>query len=174
MPLERFAASWREAYVNSADAAAHSRGEGECVFCVLGALEPSEESGVLWRDEDTFVTLNAFPYGSGHLLVLPRRHVGGLGDLSDVEYDGFTRALRRTVRALESAYRSDGMNVGMNLGQAAGAGIPRHLHAHVLPRWTGDTNFMSTIGETRVLPESLESTWRKVVAHLGEGPSAGS
>ncbi len=167
MPLERFAASWREVYVTSPDAAANARGEGECVFCSLAAMEPSQESGVLWRDDDSFVTLNAFPYGSGHLLVLPRRHVAGLGDLSEAEYASFFLTLRRTVIALEAAYGADGMNVGMNLGQAAGAGIPKHLHAHALPRWNGDTNFMSTIAETRVLPESLASTWNKVVVHFG-------
>lgn len=167
MALERFAASWREAYVTSAEASLNARGATECVFCQLGALAPSEDSGVLWRDDFSFVTLNAFPYGSGHLLVLPRRHVGGLADLSEEEYASFFWALRRTVSALEEAYHADGMNVGMNLGQAAGAGIPQHLHAHALPRWNGDTNFMTSIGETRVLPESLASTWRKVVARLG-------
>ena len=166
MPLERFAASWREAYVSSPEAASHALDAGECVFCALADLEPSIESGVLWRDELSFVTLNAFPYGSGHLLVLPRRHVGTLVDLSDEEYASFFLALRRTVRALDLAYRSDGMNVGMNLGQAAGAGIPKHLHGHALPRWNGDTNFMSTIAETRVLPESLAATWQKVVVHF--------
>jgi ATP adenylyltransferase len=84
--------------------------------------------------------------------------------LSDDEYGDFFWLLRRTVVALEKAYGADGMNVGMNLGRAAGAGIPKHLHGHVLPRWLGDTNFMTTIGETRVLPESLQSTWQKVHA----------
>ncbi len=166
MPLDRFAASWREAYVSSPEAASHARDEGGCVFCDLAALEPSLDSGVLWRDDSSYVTLNAFPYGSGHLLVLPRRHVATLGELSDGEYASFTLALRRTARALDDAYASDGMNIGMNLGQAAGAGIPKHLHAHALPRWNGDTNFMSTIAETRVLPESLASTWRKVSVHF--------
>ncbi len=166
VPLERFAASWREAYVSSPEAASHSRDEGECVFCALAPLDPSEESGVLWHDQSSFVVLNAFPYGSGHLLVLPRRHVSNPDELSDAEYESFFWAIRRTIRALDAAYASDGMNVGMNLGQAAGAGIPKHLHAHALPRWNGDTNFMSTIAETRVLPESLASTWRKVVVHL--------
>ena len=166
MPLDRFAASWREAYVSSPEAAGHAVDDGACVFCALSQLEPSIDSGVLWRDELSFVTLNAFPYGSGHLLVLPRRHVGTLVDLSDEEYASFFWALRRTVRALDAAYRADGMNVGMNLGQAAGAGIPKHLHCHALPRWNGDTNFMSTIAETRVLPETLASTWQKVVVYF--------
>jgi ATP adenylyltransferase len=120
----------------------------------------------LWRDEFSFVTLNAFPYGSGHLLVLPQRHVGSLVELGDEEYASFFLTLRRTVQALDAAYHADGMNVGMNLGQAAGAGIPKHLHGHALPRWNGDTNFMSTIAETRVLPESLSSTWQKVIVHF--------
>jgi ATP adenylyltransferase len=166
VPLERFAASWREAYVSSPDAASHAVDDGACVFCALSQLEPSIDSGVLWRDEFSFVTLNAFPYGSGHLLVLPQRHAGTLMELGDEEYASFFLTLRRTVKALDAAYHADGMNVGMNLGQAAGAGIPKHLHGHALPRWNGDTNFMSTIAETRVLPESLSSTWQKVIVHF--------
>ena len=163
MALERFSAAWREDYVSNV-AQSHDVDGPECVFCAL-ANEPVDEStGVIARTELSFVVLNAFPYGSGHLLVLPRRHVGGLAELSDDEYGDFFWLLRRTVVALEKAYGADGMNVGMNLGRAAGAGIPKHLHGHVLPRWLGDTNFMTTIGETRVLPESLQSTWKKVHA----------
>ncbi|MGA2433563.1 MAG: HIT domain-containing protein, partial [Acidimicrobiales bacterium] len=128
--------------------------------------EVGESSGVLLRNDTSFVILNAFPYGSGHLLVLPRRHVATLQELSDEEYAEFFWTLRKTVVALEETYGPDGMNVGFNIGHAAGAGIPKHLHAHVLPRWSGDTNFMTSIGETRVLPESLASTWQKVHGHL--------
>lgn len=167
MPLERFSAAWREQYVTDTGAVENAPGDGECVFCVLSEAEVGESSGVLWRNATTYVTLNAFPYGSGHLLVLPRRHVANLGELSDVEYEDFFLTIRRVVNALELAYGPDGMNVGLNLGQAAGAGIPKHLHGHALPRWNGDTNFMTAIGETRVLPESLASTWEKVHAHLG-------
>ena len=166
MPLDRFSAAWREQYVSSTSATENADDDGECVFCVLADAEVSESSGVLWRDATTYVALNAFPYGSGHLLILPRRHVAGLSELSDAEYADFFGAIRRVVTALESAYGADGMNVGMNLGRAAGAGIPKHLHAHALPRWIGDTNFMTAIGETRVLPESLSSTWEKVRDHL--------
>jgi ATP adenylyltransferase len=98
------------------------------------------------------------------MLVLPRRHVAGLAELSEDEYGDFTALLRRTTIALEAAYSPEGMNVGMNLGIAAGAGIPKHLHAHALPRWNGDTNFMTSIGEVRVLPESLSTTYEKVRA----------
>ena len=170
MPLERFSAAWREQYVSSATASENASGGDRCVFCELAGAEVSEDSGVLWRTDTTYVALNAFPYGSGHLLVLPVSHVARLEDLSEVEYQDFFLTLRRVVVALQGAYGPDGMNVGMNLGQAGGAGIPMHLHGHVLPRWNGDTNFMTTIGETRVLPESLQSTWQKVHAQLEHRP----
>jgi ATP adenylyltransferase len=172
VPLERFSAAWREHYVTSAGAHADATIGTDCVFCVLADAEVSEDTGVLWRGETTYVALNAFPYGSGHLLVLPTRHVAKLDELSEDEYHEFTASLRLVVAALDDAYHPDGMNVGMNLGLAGGAGIPQHLHGHVLPRWNGDTNFMTTIGETRVLPESLQSTWQKVHAALSPGAQA--
>jgi ATP adenylyltransferase len=158
--LERFSAAWRESYVSGAFAGEHDRDDSECVFCQL-ATEPVDESS-----EHAYLVLNAFPYGSGHLLVVPYRHVASIEELSDEEYADYTGVLRRAVSALNATYQPDGMNVGMNLGSAGGAGIPRHLHAHALPRWHGDTNFMTTIGETRVLSESLASTWHKVHDHL--------
>jgi ATP adenylyltransferase len=166
VPLERFSAAWREQYVTGTEVLDNASDSGACVFCALADAEVDESTGVLWRSETTYVALNAFPYGSGHLLVLPRRHVANLGDLTDDEYEHFFLAIRRVVGAIERAYEPDGLNVGMNLGKAAGAGIPKHLHGHVLPRWSGDTNFMTSIGETRVLPESLASTWQKVHAQL--------
>jgi ATP adenylyltransferase len=159
--LERFSAAWRENYVVNV-AQSHAVEEGACVFCVLAAEPVDESTGVIAKSELSFVVLNAFPYGSGHILILPRRHVSAIPDLTDAEYEDYNLMLRRSVVALDKAYGADGMNIGMNLGVAAGAGIPKHLHGHVLPRWAGDTNFMTTIGETRVLPESLASTWRKV------------
>jgi ATP adenylyltransferase len=130
----------------------------------LAEAPVDESTGVIAKSDLSFIVLNAFPYGSGHLLILPRRHVSTIQDLTDAEYEDYFMMLRRAVSALEVAYGPDGMNIGMNLGQAAGAGIPKHLHGHVLPRWLGDTNFMTTIGEVRVLPESLQSTWQKVHA----------
>ena len=169
MALERFSAAWREDYVANV-AQSHEGDPAACVFCALANEPVNESTGVIARSERSFVVLTAFPYGSGHLLVLPLRHEGGLAELSDEEYADFFWMVRETVVALEKAYGADGMNVGMNLGRAAGAGIPKHLHGHVLPRWIGDTNFMTTIGETRVLPESLQSTWQKVhaVFEVGE------
>jgi ATP adenylyltransferase len=164
--LERFSAAWRESYVNNAFEGKFDESSDACVFCQLGKEEVGESSGVLKKGEYAFVVLNAFPYGSGHLLVVPYRHVGALEELDDAEYEEFSGLIRSTVVALNETYGPDGMNVGMNLGSAAGAGIPKHVHAHALPRWNGDTNFMTTIGETRVLPESLASTWAKVHDHL--------
>lgn len=170
MALERFSAAWREDYVSSVNTNINANDANECVFCRLADEPVDESTGVLVRSELSFVVLNAFPYGSGHLLVLPRRHVAALQDLSDYEYRDYFLMLRTAVTAVEKAYGPDGLNVGMNLGQAAGAGIPKHLHGHVLPRWSGDTNFMTTIGETRVLPESLASTWQKVHSALETKP----
>jgi ATP adenylyltransferase len=164
--LERFSAAWREEYVTSVDAGSNASDEHGCVFCRLAEEPVDESTGVLVRSELNFVVLNAFPYGSGHLLVVPRRHVASLPDLTNAEYVDYFLMLRTAVVAIEKAYGPDGLNVGMNLGLAAGAGIPQHLHGHVLPRWSGDTNFMTTIGETRVLPESLASTWQKVHSAL--------
>ncbi|HTB08916.1 MAG TPA: HIT domain-containing protein [Acidimicrobiales bacterium] len=166
MGLDRLSAAWRESYVSSAFQGEHDHDSAGCVFCQLATEPVSESTGVLWRSEHTYLVLNAFPYGSGHLLTVPYRHVAELEELTDAEYLDLSGVVRRAVIALNAAYGPDGMNVGMNLGSAAGAGIPRHMHAHSLPRWNGDTNFMTSIGETRVLSESLDVTWRKVHAQL--------
>jgi ATP adenylyltransferase len=138
-------------------------GPDGCVFCaLLGADAPDQETLVVWRSPLAAAVLNAFPYGSGHLLVLPVRHVGDLSDLAREERSALWDGVHAGVAAVTSAYRPDGANLGANLGRAAGAGIPGHLHVHVLPRWDGDTNFMTTVAETRVLPEPLPETWRKV------------
>ena len=155
-------AAWRESYITDTTARERSGEPHACVFCDLAALPPSVDSGVIAQSAHCFVCLNAYPYGSGHLLVLPIEHVGELASLTeDVAADLFAMT-RRAERALSAAYEPDGFNVGMNLGRAAGAGLPRHIHMHVLPRWNGDTNFMATVGETRILPESLATTWEKV------------
>ena len=117
---------------------------------------------VVWRGEWSFVVLNAYPYWSGHVLVLLLRHVGTLGDLSEPEATEVWAATREAMRAIERAYEPDGLNMGANLGRAAGAGIPSHVHLHVLPRWSGDTNFMTAVSETRVLPETLQLSWKRL------------
>jgi len=119
---------------------------------------------VLERTATTITVMNLYPYGSGHLMTAPIRHVASIEDLTEDEATELTRAQVRAVRAIRSAYGPDGVNLGANLGQAAGAGIPGHLHVHVLPRWSGDTNFMTAVAEVRVLPESLPDGYRKLVA----------
>ena len=166
MPLERLSASWRESYVREATSNERTGGDGHCVFCDLLADGVSDSTGIFVLTTHSFGILNAYPYGSGHVLVLPRRHTADLDDLSDEEAADFFVLLRRTTAALQRAYAPDGMNVGFNLGRAAGAGIPQHLHGHVLPRWNGDTNFMTSLGETRVLPESLTQTWQKISGEI--------
>ena len=163
MALERLDASWRRRYVEQATSGNDADGT-DCVFCLLSEAPMDEASGGVDRDEASFVVLNAFPYGSGHVLVLPRRHVAAIDELDEAESAALWRTTTRALRAVTEAYRPDGANLGANLGRAGGAGIPGHLHLHVLPRWGGDTNFMTSVAETRVLPESLEVSFAKLRA----------
>lgn len=161
--LERLWAGWRSQYIETATGSA-DRG---CVFCaILSSGLPDEETHVVWRHPDgtAVALLNAFPYASGHLMVLPTRHVGEIEDLDAAEGVAIWGGVGDAVRALKAAYRPDGLNVGANLGRAAGAGVPGHFHVHVLPRWGGDTNFMTSVADTRVLPEALSASAAKVRA----------
>jgi len=117
---------------------------------------------VLARNDLVFALLNLYPYNSGHLMVAPLRHEGDLEALTDDEAVALMRMTVDATRAIKGAYRPDGVNVGMNLGRAAGAGIPTHLHVHVLPRWAADTNFMTSVAEARVLPEALSRTYERL------------
>jgi diadenosine tetraphosphate (Ap4A) HIT family hydrolase len=160
--LEHLWAAWRRDYVVQATAADRV-GPADCVFCSIAQSgAPSAENGVVWRDELSFAVLNAYPYASGHLLVLPLRHLDTLDQLTAAESAGLWEATRRAVAAMTAAYDPDGINMGANLGRAAGAGIPAHLHLHVLPRWSGDTNFMTSVAGVRVMPESLPESWRRL------------
>ena len=160
--LERLWAPWRSRYVAGLPAAGPEPGEATLFEQILAAPEPDEETGILWRGQTCFAVLNAYPYGSGHLMVAPNRAVADVADLSEAESDELWAATRAAVGAIRRAYNPDGVNVGLNLGAAAGAGIPNHLHVHCLPRWQGDTNFMTTVAETRVLPEPLAESWSKL------------
>jgi ATP adenylyltransferase len=159
--LERLWAGWRSEYIATAD---ESNKQG-CVFCaMLASGLPDDETCIVWRGERCFAALNAYPYTSGHLLVMPKRHVGEPEDLTPEEHVELWRAVTDAVVTLKRAYRPEGINFGANLGRAAGAGVPGHFHVHALPRWNGDTNFMTTLAEVRVLPEALPVTWEKVRA----------
>lgn len=163
MPLEQLWAGWRQEYVSAATAAERRGGDDGCVFCALAdGGAPSPDNGVVWRGRAAYTVLNAYPYASGHLLVLPLRHVSELNDLTDDEAAALWQAARDAVRAITAAYAPDGVNMGANLGRAAGAGIPSHLHLHVVPRWSGDTNFMTSIAGVRVIPDSLAGAWEKL------------
>jgi ATP adenylyltransferase len=171
--LEHLWAGWRSEYVASASVANRPGGDpssdGGCVFCrILESGEPSAENGIVWRDSVSCALLNAYPYTTAHLLVMPVRHVGGLNELTGPESMSVWETARTAVEVLSVAYDPDGANVGANLGRAAGAGIPAHLHLHVLPRWSGDTNFMTAVAGVRVMPESLEETWAKVHGAWGQ------
>ncbi|SRR6266496_2161547 len=148
--------------------AAHDEPQG-CLFCELLAKEDDEVSFILARDGIAFALLNAYPYNPGHLMVAPARHVGELEDLTAQEVADTGRLMQRAVKALREEMAPHGFNLGANLGRVAGAGIPGHLHWHVVPRWNGDTNFMPVVGQTRVLPESLEDTYRKLKPRFASG-----
>ena len=164
-PLDRLWAGWRSAYIEGVTGRPEQ--PGDCVFCgILGSGLTDEESYVVWRDPAgaAVALLNAYPYGSGHLMVMPTRHTASPEDLSAEEGSALWRGVTDAVTALRAAYRPDGLNLGANLGRAAGAGIPDHFHMHALPRWGGDTNFMTSVAEVRVLPEPLSESYRKITS----------
>ena len=134
---------------------------GNCIFCDARD-DTSSASLVVTRAETCFVVLNLYPYNSGHLMVVPNRHLAALAEASHEQLAELMVMARRAEVALAEAYRPDGMNIGINLGSAGGAGVPGHLHLHLVPRWTGDTNFMTVVGATRVLPEEPLQTLKRL------------
>jgi ATP adenylyltransferase len=158
-------APWRMEYIEAAP-------QPGCLFCRVREAPASEDRDnlVVHREEDALVMLNRFPYNSGHLLVAPRAHVGSLEDLDDASTTGLMRMVRRSLTALRGVMSPAGFNVGVNLGRPAGAGIPDHVHFHIVPRWDGDTNFMPVLGEVKVINEHLVRTWEKVSAAFAQRP----
>lgn len=174
---------WRYTYVTTADHAQRQGvpeelsawpGDRGCVFCnLIASVEYAEANGmpielaekaalIVHRGENTFIVLNRYPYTSGHTMVLPYTHESSLAALPTAVAHELMNTAQCLESVLGSAYHPDGINMGLNLGKSAGAGVQGHLHLHILPRWTGDTNFMTVVGETRVLPEDLETTWQRV------------
>jgi ATP adenylyltransferase len=168
MSLDHLWAGWRSTYVESYEEPAiegAGRPPERCTFCALVASDaPDAERLVVWSGSSVMAILNLYPYASGHVLVMPRRHVRELDELMSDEAAELWRALGEAVAAQKRAYQPDGCNIGANLGRAAGAGIPGHLHLHAVPRWLGDTNFMTTTAAARVLPEALDVSWGKLRA----------
>ncbi len=149
---------WRYAYVST------PRPTEGCVLCHLASQEPAEdeESFILQRTPHHFLVLNIYPYNTGHLMIVPYLHVARLSALPAESLKEMFDLAARAEKVLADVYRPEGINLGMNLGKCAGAGIADHLHLHVVPRWSADTNFMTVAGETRVLPEELSETWRRL------------
>ena len=152
--MEHIWAGWRSEYVTSGDV----YDDADCVLCKV--IE--DGTYLVWRDDLVAVILNAFPYTSGHVMVLPVRHVGDVEDITRDEVGPLWSAVARSVVAIKAAYSPDGLNMGANIGRVAGAGIPGHFHVHVLPRWGADTNFMTSVAEARVLPEALPSSLERL------------
>jgi ATP adenylyltransferase len=133
-----------------------------CVFCSALKEKSRGKAGLLYKSKNAMVVLNKYPYNNGHLLLLPSRHVGNIEDLTPHEWSEIHVLLKQAIAVLKEAYGCPGLNVGLNLGAAAGAGIPEHLHYHIIPRWVGDTNFFPLIAETKVVVETLKSTFKKL------------
>lgn len=147
---------WRMTYISN------NKPKTGCVFCHALSEDDSAENLIVFRGAQAFVILNRFPYTSGHLMVLPYNHQPTLEALDPITRAEMMELTTEATHTLAKIYRPQGFNVGINLGEAAGAGVAAHLHIHVVPRWVGDVNFMTAVGETRVLPETLDDTWKKV------------
>lgn len=149
-------ASWRMKYIRNGPK------ESGCVFCNVLAENDGAGNLIVMRGEHAFTILNKFPYTSGHLMIVPKDHQTSLEELSPAARAEMMELVSQFITLLRSIYTPEGFNVGINIGKAAGAGVPGHVHIHVVPRWVGDTNFTTTIGETRVLPETLDETYQRV------------
>ncbi len=154
--MDHLWAPWRSTYMKN-------RGDlSKCIFCDAIASSDDEATLIVHRAQFNFVILNRYPYTSGHLMIAPYQHVSRLQQVDEKTAEEMMRLARDAERIIEEIYQPQGLNLGMNLGQAAGAGIEQHIHLHVLPRWLGDANFMTTVGDTRVLPEDLSKTFSKL------------
>jgi ATP adenylyltransferase len=160
--LDRLWNPWRFQYVSK-----DKKSDG-CIFCDLPQAGQDEENLIVHRARFNYVILNRYPYTTGHLMVVPFKHTDSLQGIDDVAAEELFSLVRVADGKLRQVYRPRGMNLGMNQGEAAGAGIAEHIHMHVLPRWIGDANFMTVIGETRILPEELGDTYRKLKAAFSE------
>lgn len=160
--MDRLWTPWRYSYVSSAAAPG-------CIFCEKASASDDEANLVVYRAERNFILLNLYPYTNGHIMIAPYEHVATLGEAAEETLTEMILLARRAEAVLRRLYQPAGMNLGMNLGQCAGAGVAGHIHLHMLPRWPGDVSFMTTVGETRVLPEDLHTTWRRLHAAFRDG-----
>ena len=149
---------WRYAYITTAS---KNEGKDGCIFCELPKLA-DEEAKIVYRGQHCYIILNSFPYTSGHVMVVPFAHLDELQKLPDAAAQEMIALTQKMESVLRQIYSPDGINLGMNIGRAAGAGVVGHVHMHLLPRWVGDTNFMTVVGESRVLPEALDVTYERI------------
>lgn len=154
--MDRLWATWRMEYITG------NKKSDECVFCSAPKQDNLEETLVLYKAEKCFVIMNLFPYNNGHIMVIPYRHISDITLLTEEEYTELMKLTQLSVKAIKKSLNPEGFNIGMNLGRPGGAGIADHIHMHIVPRWTGDTNFMPVIGDTRVISEHIEATYKKI------------
>ena len=158
--MDRLWTPWRYRYIT--EASSQKTGGTTCVFCSLRDASNDEQNFILHRALYNFIVLNIYPYTSGHLLIVPYEHTADLDAASDEITNELMRLTKRCQTILREVYNPQGFNLGMNLGKSAGAGVAEHIHLHIMPRWTGDANFMTTVSETRVIPEDLPTTYNKL------------
>lgn len=160
--MEHLWSPWRYKYVSEAGR------DTACIFCAVLAEQQDRKNNLIYRDSLNFIILNLFPYTNGHLMIVPYEHVSTLPALDQKTTTEMMDLAKRALLALDAEYHPDGYNVGFNLGHSAGAGVAEHVHLHVVPRWDGDTNFLSVLGETRVMPEELSRTYERLKKHLAQ------
>ena len=154
--MERLWAPWRIGYILS------DKKEDGCVFCNALHSNNDEEKFVLYRSKHSFIIMNLYPYNAGHLMVVPNRHINSPLSLAEEEQTDMFKLVNKSIEAIQKTMNPEGFNLGMNLGRTAGAGIDDHIHIHIVPRWNGDTNFMSTVSDTKVISEALKETYNKL------------
>ncbi len=158
--MERMWAPWRIGYILS------DKKEDGCIFCNAYKADNDKKYLVVYRSEHSFVIMNKYPYNAGHIMIVPNRHIDNSISLKTEEQLDIFSLINKSIQALKKALKPDGFNLGMNLGRVAGAGIDDHIHIHIVPRWNGDTNFMSTVADVKVVSESIEETYEKIKKYL--------
>ena len=156
--MEKLWAPWRMQYIEQVD----QPNDGECIFCLKPQQQHDRDNLLLHRSEHAFVLMNLFPYNNGHLLIIPYRHTGVLLELTAAELLDCQQLLQLSVRVLTAAWHPQGFNIGLNQGRCSGAGMDQHLHYHIVPRWSGDTNFMPVLAGTKVISDELGNSWDKL------------
>lgn len=162
--MKRLYSPWRSAYIATFK---HVKKSTRCLFCRIAKEKKDEKNLVVWRGKHCYLVLNLYPYNSGHLMIVPYKHTPDLAGLSDAENKEMMQATLKAMRALEKVSSPQGFNFGANIGRAAGAGIDQHVHFHVVPRWSGDTNFMPVLSDTKLISEDMKKTWRNLVKAVG-------